>query len=101
MTDLSVDRISLRQRLALSGIDGTTLLILPALLFLLAIFVYPFLYGLWLSFSPKAGGWLSNYIAFFSDPFLYNTIGTTLVLAMPVLATLTWCCISRNPGSQA
>jgi putative spermidine/putrescine transport system permease protein len=75
--------IPLRRRLALSGIDGTTLLIVPALVFLLAVFVYPFLYGLWLSFVPKAGGWLSNYAAFFSDPFQYNTIWTTLVLAVP------------------
>lgn len=75
--------IPLRRRLALMGLDGTTLLILPALLFLLAVFVYPFLYGLWLSFSPKAGGWLSNYATFFSDPFQYNTIWTTLALALP------------------
>jgi putative spermidine/putrescine transport system permease protein len=65
------------------GFDGTTLLILPALLFLLAVFVYPFLYGLWLSFVPKAGGWLSNYATFFSDPFQYNTIWVTLGLAVP------------------
>lgn len=76
--------VSLRRRLALRGIDGTTLLIAPALLFLLAVFVYPFLYGLWLSFAPKAGPWFSNYAAFFSDPFQYNTIGTTLALALPV-----------------
>ena len=84
MTDISAEHLSLRQRLALRGIDGTTLLIVPALVFLIAIFVYPFLYGLWLSFSPKAGGWLANYVAFFSDPFLYNTIWTTLALAVPV-----------------
>jgi putative spermidine/putrescine transport system permease protein len=84
VTDLRADTLSLRQRLALRGLDGTTLLILPALVFLLAIFVYPFLYGLWLSFSPKAGGWLGNYVAFFSDPYLYNTIWTTLALAVPV-----------------
>ena len=76
--------IPLRRRLALRGLDGTTLLILPAFLFLLAIFVYPFLYGLWLSFTPKAGGWLANYAAFFADPFEYNTIWTTLALAIPV-----------------
>ncbi|MBN9307400.1 MAG: ABC transporter permease [Devosia sp. 67-54] len=76
--------VSLRRRLALRGLDGTTLLIAPALLFLLAVFVYPFLYGLWLSFAPKAGPWFSNYAAFFSDPFQYNTIWTTLALALPV-----------------
>ncbi|MBZ9703525.1 MULTISPECIES: ABC transporter permease [unclassified Mesorhizobium] len=75
---------SLRQRLALHGIDGVTLLVLPAALFTLAIFVYPFVYGLLLSFQPKEGGLLANYQRFFSDPFLYNTIATTLWLAVPV-----------------
>ncbi len=75
---------SLRQRLALRGIDGVTLLALPAVLFVLAIFVYPFVYGLLLSFDPKEGGMLANYVRFFSDPFLYDTIGTTLRLAVPV-----------------
>ncbi|MBN8890129.1 MAG: ABC transporter permease [Rhodospirillales bacterium 70-18] len=72
-------------RLALSrrGIDGVTLLVLPAALFVVALFVYPFLYGLVLSLQPKAGGWLANYAKFFSDPFLYGTIGKTLWLAVP------------------
>lgn len=77
-------RISLRQRLALRGIDGVTLLILPAAIFLLAVFIYPFFFGLALSFSPAVGGVLSNYQTFFSDPYLYNTIGATLRLALPV-----------------
>lgn len=84
MTDVSAETIPLRRRLALRGLDGTTLLVLPALLFLLAIFVYPVLYGLWLSFNPKEGGPLSNYIAFFSDPFQYGTLWTTFSLAFPV-----------------
>jgi putative spermidine/putrescine transport system permease protein len=75
---------SLRQRLALRGIDGVTLLVLPAVLFVLAIFVYPFAYGLLLSFEPKEGGIFANYSRFFSDPFLYDTIATTLWLAVPV-----------------
>jgi putative spermidine/putrescine transport system permease protein len=75
---------SLRQRLALRGIDGVTLLVLPAVLFVLAIFVYPFAYGLLLSFEPKEGGIFTNYSRFFSDPFLYDTIATTLWLAVPV-----------------
>jgi putative spermidine/putrescine transport system permease protein len=75
---------SLRQRLALRGIDGVTLLVLPAVLFVLAIFVYPFAYGLLLSFEPKEGGIFANYARFFSDPFLYDTIATTLWLAVPV-----------------
>ncbi len=74
---------SLRLRLRQRGIDGVTLLVLPCVLFVVALFVYPFLYGLFLSFNPKQGGTLANYIAFFSDPFLYDTIGTTLLIAIP------------------
>jgi putative spermidine/putrescine transport system permease protein len=84
MSDITADHLSLRQRLALMGFDGTTLLLVPALIFLLLIFVYPFLYGLWLSFSPKEGGIFGNYAKFFSDPFLYDTISKTLWLALPV-----------------
>lgn len=75
---------TLRQRLKLHGIDGVTLLVLPAVLFVLAVFVYPFLYGLLLSFTPKEGTTLANYSRFFSDPYLYETIGKTLWLAVPV-----------------
>lgn len=75
----------LRQRLANRGFDGVTLLILPALLFIIGVFIYPFLYGLVLSFNPiDGGGALANYRKFFSDPFLYKTIGATLWLAVPV-----------------
>ena len=52
-----------------------TLLVVPAAMFVVALFVYPFLYGLLLSFQPKAGGAFANYARFFSDPFLYDTIG--------------------------
>ncbi len=79
------ERPGLRQRLANRGIDGVTLLILPALLFVVSVFIYPFLYGLVLSFSPlEGGGWLANYRRFFSDPYLYTTIANTLWLAIPV-----------------
>jgi putative spermidine/putrescine transport system permease protein len=71
-------------RLAARQIDGVTLLMLPAALFLVLLFVYPFFYGLWISFLPKVGGVFANYQKFFSDPFLYDTIGTTLWLAVPV-----------------
>ncbi|TMV02544.1 ABC transporter permease [Brucella haematophila] len=75
----------LRQRLANRGFDGVTLLILPALLFVIGVFIYPFLYGLVLSFNPlDGGGAFANYAKFFSDPFLYKTIGATLWLAVPV-----------------
>ena len=75
----------LRLRLAARGLDGVTLLVVPAALFdACALFVYPFLYGLLLSFKPKDGASLANYIRFFSDPFLYETIAKTLWLAVPV-----------------
>ena len=76
--------IPFKQRLAGRGLDGLTLLVLPAVFFLLALFIYPFLYGLFLSFTPKVGGALANYQRFFSDAFLYDTIATTLWLALPV-----------------
>jgi putative spermidine/putrescine transport system permease protein len=81
--------IPLKQRLAARGLDGLTLLVVPAVLFVLLLFIYPFLYGLFLSFEPKAGGVFANYQRFFSDSFLYGTIATTLWLALPVtIATL-------------
>ncbi len=70
--------------MAARGVDGLTLLAVPAAAFLLLLFVYPFLYGLYLSFRPKVGGLLANYETFFSDPFLYDTVWTTLRLAVPV-----------------
>ena len=47
---------------------AVTLLVIPGVLFVLALFIYPFLYGLVLSFHPKQGGWLANYATFFSRP---------------------------------
>jgi putative spermidine/putrescine transport system permease protein len=78
------NRVGLAQRLAARDLDTLTLLVVPAILFLLGLFIYPFLYGLWLSFQPKAGGALANYTRFFGDEFLYGTIATTLWLALPV-----------------
>ena len=76
--------LSLRRRLRERGLDGVTLLVIPGVVFVLALFIYPFLYGLFLSFTPKDGGALANYQKFFSDPFLYDTVWTTLVIAIPV-----------------
>ena len=76
---------SLRTRLAVQGLDGTTLLVLPGLALMIALFVYPFFYGVVDSLTPKEGGaWYTNYVTFFSDPFQYNTIVATLWLALPV-----------------
>jgi putative spermidine/putrescine transport system permease protein len=75
---------NLRQRLAAKGLDAVTLLVLPAAIFLVVLFIYPFAFGLVLSFEPKAGtSWLSNYTRFFADPFLYETIAKTLWLSVP------------------
>jgi len=60
----------------------------PALLVVLALFVYPFIYGLQLSVSPigalAKGGALANYAAFFGDPRERLSILNTLRLAVPV-----------------
>lgn len=74
---------NLRQRLAARGLDAVTLLVIPAAIFSLLLFVYPFIFGFILSFEPKNGGWLANYQRFFSDPYFYETIGKTLWLAIP------------------
>ena len=74
----------MKATLARRGLDGTTLLVMPAALFVLALFVYPFLYGLVLSFQPKIGGAFANYARFFSDSFLYDTVWKTLAIAAPV-----------------
>jgi putative spermidine/putrescine transport system permease protein len=81
---MSGTRMPLRWRLRERGLDGVTMLVLPGVVFVLALFIYPFLFGLVLSFHPKQGGALANYITFFSDPYLYDTISTTLVIAVPV-----------------
>lgn len=66
-----------------AGFDGSMLLLLPATLFMVVLFVYPFLYGLQLSFRPMEGGWLANYSKFFTTDNLWGTIGTTLKLSVP------------------
>ncbi|HXX84689.1 MAG TPA: ABC transporter permease, partial [Casimicrobiaceae bacterium] len=69
--------------LARPRFDRTLLLVAPAAVFMLALFVYPFLYGLELSFEPKEGGVLGNYEHFFTTDNLWPTIWTTLRLALP------------------
>lgn len=78
-------RQPLRHRLAERGVDATLLLLLPALVVIGALFVYPFFYGLSISFEPLAGGGaLANYRAFFSDPYARGSILKTLRLAVPI-----------------
>lgn len=69
--------------LAQNGYDRITLLAAPAALFLVALFIYPFVYGLVLSFEPPKGDWLANYRQFFTSDRLWPTIWTTLKLALP------------------
>src|SRR5512143_535121 len=64
--------------------DRAVLLVVPAAAFMLLLFVYPFLYGLFLSFEPKDALTVENYRRFFSDERLWPTIWTTLRLALPV-----------------
>jgi putative spermidine/putrescine transport system permease protein len=72
-----------RERLAARGLDMTTLLVLPAAGMMALLFIYPFLYGFYLSFTPREGGLFANYAKFFGDPFLYGTVLTTLGIAVP------------------
>jgi len=78
---------TLRSRLAERGVDRTLLLLLPVLLVLGLLFLYPFLYGLGLSLRPQTGeGTFANYRAFFSDAYQRDTIFTTLKIALPATA---------------
>src|SRR5438874_11284410 len=69
--------------LARTPLDRALLLVVPAAAFMLLLFVYPFLYGLALSFDPKQGNWLANYTFFFTTDNEWPTIWTTLKLALP------------------
>jgi putative spermidine/putrescine transport system permease protein len=78
------ERPALRHRLAERGVDRVLLLLVPGVVLVVALFVYPVLYGLQLSFQPKGGGGpFKNYQTFFSDSYLYDTIWITLRLALP------------------
>jgi putative spermidine/putrescine transport system permease protein len=60
------------------------LILLPALLFILLLFIYPFFNGVYLSLTDSSGHFtLDNYIKFFSDPWDFQTIWITLVIAIP------------------
>jgi putative spermidine/putrescine transport system permease protein len=81
---------SLRHRLAERGIDTSLLMLVPALILALALFVYPFSYGIGLTFQPSPAtqqqwgeGVFSNYAAFFKDQFVFDSIWLTMRLALP------------------
>lgn len=84
MTAKTIRSGSLRHRLADRGIDRTLVLLVPAVAFIILLFLYPFLYGLQLSFQPTDGsGLFGNYTRFFGDYYLRDTIWTTLRLGLP------------------
>jgi putative spermidine/putrescine transport system permease protein len=64
-------------------LDPAVGLVAPATLFLLVLFIYPFLYGFVLSFQPHSGNWAANYRTFFTSDRLWPTVFTTLKLAGP------------------
>src|SRR5258707_2414510 len=64
-------------------VDRTVLLVVPGVCLVLMLFLYPFLYGLALSFTGHAGFGLGNYARFFSTPFQSQTIATTLWISLP------------------
>lgn len=75
---------SFRHQLADRGIDRILWLAVPALIFMLALFIYPAVYGAVLSFQPRENtGPLGNYQKFFTDPYLRETIGNTFRIALP------------------
>jgi len=65
--------------------NGVLLLLIPALLFIFLLFLYPFGYGLFTSFTKPDGSFsLANYARFFGDARDLRTIGVTLGIAVPV-----------------
>ena len=74
------------QAISVGGVwrDPALWMALPAALFMLLVFVYPFLDGLRLSFIPAENGApLANYRKFFDTSSLWSTIATTMKLALP------------------
>jgi len=65
---------------------GVLLLVAPSVLYLLAMFVYPFLYGVVLSVRPgkvAAPVSLANYVGFFGDAWQLRTLAVTASIAVP------------------
>ena len=62
------------------------LMLLPALLFLVLLFVYPFFFAIYMSFTEKGGSGfsLANYVRFFTDEWEFRIIGVTLSISLPV-----------------
>lgn len=67
------------------GLRATVwLFLLPAVAILVLLFVYPFIYGLFLSFtSPHGAPTLANYARYFMDAYEVRSIWITLWIAVP------------------
>jgi putative spermidine/putrescine transport system permease protein len=64
---------------------GAFTLLLPALLFIALLFLYPFGYGLFLSLTTAKGQpTLANYARFFGDARDLRTVWVTLQIAVPI-----------------
>lgn len=81
---------SLRHRLADRGVDGQLLMLAPAVVFILVLFIYPFAYGFGLTLQPTedtvadwGGGVFANYVRFFQDAFTFESVWLTARLAIP------------------
>lgn len=60
------------------------MLFLPAVAFIVLLFVYPFVYGPYLSFTgPTGSATLANYAKFFTDWWEARTIFVTLWISVP------------------
>jgi putative spermidine/putrescine transport system permease protein len=62
------------------------LLLLPALIPVVVLFVYPLIKGILLTFQPnggESGFTMENYVTFFTNPDYYMTIFRTLYLVVP------------------
>lgn len=64
-------------------IDKIPFLVAPAVLLLVGLFIYPFIYGFLLAFQPMKGDWLENYRFFFNETRQWGTLLTTFKIALP------------------
>ena len=73
-------------RLGFQNLDRVALaFLLPSLLYLFLFFLYPFFYGLVLSFTPEQGKPVyQNFYIFFADEWQRSTIWKTIRLAIPI-----------------
>ena len=79
-TDAPAERLPLRVRLALYGLDGVTLLVAAGgAVHHCACSSIPLPMGCAVASSRRRATWLANYTNFFSDPFLYDTIEAHLL----------------------